>query len=144
MGRIIGRILERGRCCGRSARRGLYIFVAIPMILSVVTGLFFVLILVPYWLMRGYKLSIVQKMTARFAIAGLVIPLFFLGEYAITRSEIVSQSMWLWPASFGLAALDRSATFANWVVVCGISIMSNVGVYCWLGLAIGSVWPKKV
>ena len=62
-------------------------------------------------------------------------------KYAVTGTEIISQSIWVWPASFLLAALDPpgSATLRQALMIYGVTILSNVGLYGSIGLAVGSV-----
>ena len=76
-------------------------------------------------------------MAARFALMGLLIPVIFEVKYAVTGTEILSQSIYVWPASLGLAGLDRSATTQeNIVGFIAIATLSNVGLYAldWLVL----------
>ena len=120
-----------------------YLIITIPMVLSVITGFVVVFILVPHWAFRRYALTTRRKVAARFALAGLLVSLVFVAEYAVTRTEIVSRSMWVWPASLGLAALDPpgSATTATAaMMIWGLAILSNIGLYSWLGLLVGWVW----
>jgi hypothetical protein len=83
-----------------------YLIFTIPMVLSIMTGFVSISILVPRWLVHRRSLTKRSRMAAGFAFVGRLIPLAFLAEYAVTQTEIVSSSPWVWPASLGLAALD--------------------------------------
>jgi hypothetical protein len=48
--------------------------------------------------------------------------------------------LWVWPGVVGLGVLPRSATSAARALIIGISVLSNVGLYSWLGLLVGSMW----
>jgi len=122
-----------------------YLLITIPMILSVLSGFAIVFIYFPIWLVRRYTLTRVRKAVAWFSLAGLLACLVFVVKYALTRTEIVSQSIWVWPASIGLGALDPpgSATTPELLLIYGLTILSNVGLYGWIGLLVGSVGSRK-
>ncbi len=117
----------------------------IPMVLSVITGFAIVAILFPYWLFRPYTLTPRRKAIALFALIGLLVSLAFVGKYALTRTEIVSLSMWVWPASLGLGALDPpgSATVGQVVLITSLAMLSNVGLYAWVGWFVGSFLNRR-
>jgi len=119
-----------------------FLIVTIPMVLSILTGFAIVFIFLPRWIIRRYHLSTRRKIAAGFALAGMLISFAFVAEYAVTRTEIVSRSVWVWPASIGLGALDPpgSASTVTVFLIWSLTILSNVGLYGWLGLLVGSVW----
>src|SRR4029077_12804320 len=92
----------------------------VPMILSVVAGSL-IFMLVPYLVIRRQRLTPARKIVIGFALIGLLIPLAFEAKYEMTHTEILSQSVWLWPASLGLMALDPYATTSEIVMGFGIT-----------------------
>jgi hypothetical protein len=122
-----------------------YLLITIPMILSVLTGLAVVFWIIPRWVFRGQIPTPRNRTAVWFAIAGFLVSCVFVTKYALTRTEIVSMSMWVWPASIGLAALDPpgSATIGEALLIYGIAILSNIGLYSWLGLLVGTFSAGK-
>lgn len=117
------------------------IILAIPVVLSIVSGFVMIFILVPLWLFRPGTLTAPWKMVAAFALAGLLVPLAVIACIATKHPEIVpAQVLWVWPGIVGLGSLPRSATGAAKALIFGISSLSNVGLYSWLGLLVGSMW----
>src|SRR5208283_2538361 len=114
---------------------------AVPIILSMLSGFAITFVYFPVWLVQRYPLNGVRKAVAWFSFAGLLACLVFVVKYAVTRTEIVSQSIWVWPASTGLAALDPpgTATIPQALVIYGMTILSNVGLYGWMGLGVGLI-----
>jgi hypothetical protein len=115
----------------------------VPMILSVVAG-FLIFMLVPYWLLRRQRLTPARKIVVGFALIGLLIPLAFEAKYEMTHTEILSQSVWLWPASLGLMALDPYATTSEIVMGFGITTLSNVGLYALIGWIVSLIRSGSV
>jgi hypothetical protein len=82
-----------------------------------------------------------RKTVAAFALAGVLIPLGIIAFIAAKHAEIFSASvLWVWPGMVASATLPRSATSAARALMFGIGIISNVGLYSWLGLGVGSIW----
>jgi hypothetical protein len=116
------------------------IILAIPVVLSIVTG-FAMVILVPIWFFRRGSLTVFRKTVAAFALAGVLIPLGIIAFIAAKHAEIFSASvLWVWPGIVASATLPRSATSAARALMFGIGIISNVGLYSWQGLGVGSIW----
>jgi hypothetical protein len=116
-----------------------YLFTTIPMVLSVVAGIFVIFALIPYWLLDRPKLTTARKTIIGFALLGLLIPLVFEAKYELTRTEILSQSMWLWPSSLGLMAVDRCTTTSQVVLLFGMTGLSNVGLYSFIGWIVSTI-----
>ena len=114
-----------------------YLIFTIPMVLSVIAGFAIVFVLLPHWLIRRYRLTPTRKMVAGFALAGLLIPLVFEAKYELTGTEILSQSVWLWPSSWGLMGLDRYSTTSEIIVGFGLATLSNIGLYAIVGWVAG-------
>jgi len=119
----------------------LFLFLSIWFPLSLLAGVAIAFVLFPIWLVRRYPLSRVRKMVAWFSLTGLLVCVAFVMKYVVTGTEIISQSAWVWPASFILAGLDPpgSITIPHALMIYGVTILSNVGVYGSIGLAVGSV-----
>jgi hypothetical protein len=111
------------------------------MVLSIVTGFAMVFILIPFWLFRPSSLTARRKVISAFALAGTMAPLVVIACLLTKHPEIISGSVLaVWPGIVGLAALPRSATDAAKVLIFVICILSNVGLYSWLGMLVGSMW----
>jgi hypothetical protein len=119
----------------------LFLFLNIWFPLSIVGGVAIAFVLFPIWLVRRYPLSRVRKAVAWFSLAGFLVCIAFVTKYAVTGTEIISQSIWVWPASALLVALDPQglATIPQALMIYGVTILSNVGLYGSIGLAVGSV-----
>jgi|SRR5580700_10220356 hypothetical protein len=116
------------------------IILAIPAVLSIVTG-FAMVILVPLWFFRRNSLTAFRKTVVAFALAGLLVPLVVIACIVTKHAEMVSASvLWVWPGIVASATLPHSATSAARGLMSGIGILSNVGLYSWLGLVVGSIW----
>jgi hypothetical protein len=119
----------------------LIIILVIPVVLSILTGFVIIFILVPRWLFRPSTLNPVRKMIATFALAGLLVPLVVIACIVTKHPEIVSASvLWVWPGIVVQGALPRSATVSAKALIFGISSLSNVGLYSWLGMLVGWIW----
>jgi len=114
---------------------------AIPVVLAILTGFAMVFILVPLWLFRPRALTALRKVVMAFALAGLFVPLVVLVCLATKHADIFSSSvLWVWPGIVATATLPRSATSGARALMFGIGALSNVGLYSWLGLLVGSIW----
>jgi hypothetical protein len=81
------------------------IILAIPVVLSIVTG-FAMVILVPLWFFRRNSLTAFRKTVAAFALAGLLIPLGIIACIVTKHAEIFSASvLWVWPGIVASATL---------------------------------------
>jgi hypothetical protein len=119
---------------------GIIIILAIPVVLSIVTG-FAMVILVPFWFFRRNSLTAFRKTVVPFALAGLLVPLVVIACIVTKHAEMVSASvLWVWPGIVASATVPRSATSAARGLMFGIGMLSNVGLYSWLGLVVGSIW----
>jgi hypothetical protein len=119
----------------------LFLFLNIWFPLSLLGGVAIAFVFFPIWLVRRYPLNRVRKTVAWFSLTGLLVCVAFLMKYAVTGTDVSSQSIWVWPASFLLVALDPpdTATIPQALMLCGVTILSNVGLYGSIGLAVGSV-----
>jgi hypothetical protein len=106
--------------------------------LSVFAGFAVVFIYLPRWLAHRFSLTPTRKMTAWFALVGFLIPVIE-AKYAVTHTEILSQSMWLWPSSLALMGFDRSATSVEVIVGFTITHLSNIGLYASIGYLLGVI-----
>ena len=111
------------------------------MPLSILSGVTIAFVYFPICLIRRYPLSRVPNVVAWFSFSGLLICLLFVVKRAVTRTEIVWQWSWVWPASIMLVALNppSSATIPQALMLYVMTILSNVGLYGSIGLAVGSI-----
>jgi hypothetical protein len=117
------------------------IILVIPVVLAILTGFAMVFILVPLWLFRPRTLTTLRKVVMAFAFAGLFVPLVFLACLVTKHTDIFSASvLWVWPGIVAPSTLPHSATSGARAVMFGIGAISNVGLYSWLGLLVGSIW----
>jgi len=119
----------------------LFLFRNIWFPLSLFSGVAIAFVFFPVWLVRRYPLNRVRKTVAWFSLTGLLVCVVFVMKYAVTGTENIAQSIWVWPASFILVALDPpgSITIPQAAMIYGVTILSNVGLYGSIGLAVGSV-----
>ena len=73
----------------------------------------------------------------------------FLGLFVASVSTIVGlvrngdsalAAGWLWPTSIMLMAGERGDPISAMLVVFGMAILGNVGVYGFVGLIVGQIW----
>jgi hypothetical protein len=117
------------------------IFFLILALLSVVSGIAIMFVNFPRWLMHRRQLTPREKLIAWFASIGLLIPVVFIGRYAVTRTEFVTEALFVWPAALILMDLTgRPSTFA---ILANFSLAAvvNVGLYGWLGAFVA--WVRK-
>jgi hypothetical protein len=119
----------------------LFLFLNIWFPLSLLSGAAITFVFFPIWLVRRYPLSRVRKVVAWFSVSGLLVCVAFLMQHAVIGADVSSRSIWVWPASFLLVALDspNAATIPQALMIYGVTILSNVGLYGSMGLAVGSV-----
>jgi hypothetical protein len=119
----------------------LSLFLNIWFPLSLLGGVAIAFVFFPIWLVRRYPLNRVRKTVAWFSLTGLLVCVAFVTKFAVTGSDIISQSVWVWPASIILVAFDPpgSATIPPALVIYGLTMLSNVGLYGSIGLAVGSI-----
>lgn len=115
------------------------VFILILIALSVFVGFAVVFIYLPRWLAHRFSLTPTRKMTAWFALVGFLIPVVFEAKYAMTHTEILSESMWLWPSSLALMGFDRSATSGEVIIGFTITHLSNIGLYAFIGYLLGVI-----
>jgi hypothetical protein len=117
------------------------IFFLILALLSVVGGIAIVFVYFPRWLMHRRQLTPREKLIAWFASIGLLIPIVFICKYAVTRTEFVTEALFVWPAALILMDLtgrpSNFAIFANF----SLAVVANVGFYGWLGAFVA--WVRK-
>jgi hypothetical protein len=112
-------------------------------VLSFVSGIAIVFVYFPRWLMHRRRLTPRNKLIAWFALIGLLIPIVFIGRYAVTRTEFVTEAVFLWPAA--LILLDLGGRPSNLAIVANFSlaVVANVGLYGWLGAFVAWVREKS-
>ncbi|MGC2364659.1 MAG: hypothetical protein WA555_06565 [Candidatus Sulfotelmatobacter sp.] len=110
-------------------------------LLLLVSGIAIVFVYFPRWLMHRRRLTPREKLIAWFALIGLVIPIVFIGRYAVTRTEFVTEAMFVWPAA--LILTDLTGRPSNFAIVANLSlaVVANVGLYGWLGAFVA--WVRK-
>ncbi len=117
------------------------ILITVPLFLLLASGFAIVFVYFPRWLMHRYELNAKRKTVAYFALAGFLVSIVFTGKYLATRTEMISEAVFLWPTALILMDLDghpsTSAVIANF----GFAILSNVGLYGWLGMF--AAWIRK-
>ena len=113
------------------------------LLLTLALGIAVVFVYFPCWLLNRYSPSPAAKVAGKFAMVGLLIPVFFAIKYSFTRTEILSLSIYVWPTSLSMMGLDRSAK--TWEVVVGflLSGLSNVGVYAFAGILFSKLLRKS-
>jgi hypothetical protein len=116
------------------------IVVAVTFIL-VASGFAIVFVYFPRWMMHRYKVNGVRKMTAYFALAGLLVSIAFTCGYFLTHSEMVTEALLLWPTALILMDMDGHASISATIANFGLAILSNVGLYAWLGAVVA--WMRN-
>ena len=101
-----------------------------------------------YVFLRRGRGSRVLKMVAAFGAIGLLIPSTVTALGLIRHNDSIESARFLWPSSLMLMALDSPTESAlNTVLVFGMAILSNVGLYGFVGLCAGGIWvwirPKR-
>jgi hypothetical protein len=108
----------------------------------VASGFAIVFVYFPHWLMHRYELTARRKMVGYFALAGLLVSLVFTGKYLVTRTEMISEAMFLWPTALILMDLDGRPSTSAIIANFSLAIMSNVGLYAWLGMLAAGIRKK--
>jgi hypothetical protein len=112
-------------------------------VLLLVSGIAIVFVYFPRWLMHRRRLTLRERSVAWFALIGLLIPIVFIAKYAVTRTEFVTEAMFVWPVALILMDLtgrpSNFAIFANF----SLAIVANVGLYGWLGVFVAWVREKS-
>jgi hypothetical protein len=110
-------------------------------LLSVVSGIAIVFVYFPRWLIHRRRLTPREKLITWFASIGLLIPIVFIGKYAVTRTEFVTEAVIVWPAA--LILLDLTGRPSNFAIIANFSlaVIANVGLYGWLGAFVA--WVRK-
>jgi hypothetical protein len=112
-------------------------------VLSFVSGIAIVFVYLPRWLMHRRRLTSRERLVAWFALIGLLIPIVFIAKYAVTRTEFVTEALFLWPAA--LILLDLTGRPSNFAIVANFSlaVFANVGLYGWLGAFVAWIREKS-
>jgi hypothetical protein len=108
--------------------------VIIVWLLLVATGFAVILVYVPRWLMHRDELTPKRKMVAYFALSGLLVSILFTCKYLVTHTEMITEAVFLWPTALILMDLDGHASTSAVIANFGGAILSNVGLYAWLGV----------
>ncbi len=108
-------------------------------LLLLASGFAIVFIYFPRWLMHRYELNPKKKLVAGFALAGLLISVAFTCKYLVTRTEMVTEALFVWPTALILMDLDGHPSASAVVANFGGAILSNVGLYAWLGLIVARI-----
>jgi hypothetical protein len=102
------------------------------------TTLFLMLRSVFIW--RSHR-SRVLKMIAAFGAIGLLIPSTVTALDLTGHNDSLESARFLWPGSIMLMALDSpTEPTSNIVLVFAMAILSNVGLYGFVGLCAGGIW----
>jgi hypothetical protein len=117
----------------------LAIIAIVVLLFLLLSGLAIAFFYFPRWLMRRYPLTAERKTIAYFALAGLFVSVAFTCKYAVTRTEMVTDAALLWPTVMILMDLDGHATVTAIILNFGLAILTNVGLYGWLGLLTAAV-----
>jgi hypothetical protein len=112
----------------------LAIIVVILGLLLAASGFAIIFFYFPRWLMHRYELTPRRKIVAYFALGGLLVPIVFTCRYLVTRTEMVTDAIFLWPTALILTDLDGHPSTSAVVANFGCAILSNVGLYAWLGV----------
>ena len=106
-------------------------------------------------LMFGYivlwrcRQSRVIRMISAFGAIGLLIPLTLTALDLIWHNQCIESAWFVWPSGIMLMVLDSPTESVSSVVfVFGAAILSNVGLYGFVGLCAGGTWvsirPKQL
>jgi len=119
------------------------LLVSLLFLILTVAGFAVIFVYLPRHLRSRLPLTPMQRTIGWFALVGFLVPVVFEAKYAVTRTEILSLSVWVWPSSLMLMAVgDRSATAAEVVAGFTITHLSNVGLYAFVGWVFGWVRGK--
>jgi hypothetical protein len=110
------------------------IIAIVVLLFLLVSGFAIIFIYFPRWLMGSYGLTAGRKMTAYFALAGLFVSGAFTCKYAISRTEMVTDALIFWPTAMILMDLDGHASTAATIANFAVAILTNVGLYGWMGV----------
>ena len=95
-----------------------------------------------YFFLRCVRSNRVLKLVVAFGALGLLIPSTVTAVNYIANRTLI-ESVLLWPSSTMLMALDPPRGPAlNVVLVFGMSFLSNVGLYGFVGLCAGGIWVR--
>ena len=114
----------------------LAIIVIVVVFLLLASGFAIVFVYFPRWLMHRHELDAQRKMIAYFALAGLLVSIAFTCKGLVTHEEMVTDAVFLWPTAIILMDLDGHAAHASISALLanfGLAILSNVGLYAWVG-----------
>ena len=117
----------------------LAIVALLVVFILLVSGFAVVFVYLPRWMMRRYELTARRKMIAYFALAGLLVSITFTCKYAVTRTEMVTDALFLWPTALILMDLDGHPSLSAILANFGLAILSNVGLYAWLGVLVARI-----
>jgi hypothetical protein len=116
--------------------------IAVALLLFLLTsGFAVVFVYFPRWLMHRYELTARTRMIAYFAVVGLLVPVAFTCKYLATRTEIVTDAVYLWPTALILMDLDGHPSLPAIVGNFALAILTNVGLYVWLGIF--AAWIRR-
>src|SRR5258708_38107663 len=108
------------------------------IILSFLLGLGTLFLMLVYAFRRKLRRSRVCTLVAIFGTFGLVIP-FIFSAVAVNDHSSPSAGL-LWPTSLMLMAVEDDGSVLTNLFVFGMAILSNVGLYGFVGLIVGSAW----
>jgi hypothetical protein len=103
------------------------------------SGFAVIFVYFPRWLMHRCELTVKRRTVAYFALAGLLVCVFFTCKYLVTRTEMVSGALFLWPTALILMDLDGHPSVLAVVANFGLAILGNVGLYAWLGVLVARI-----
>src|SRR5258708_1931050 len=108
------------------------------IILSFLLGLGTLFLMLVYAFRRKLRRSRVCTLVAIFGTFGLVIPCIF-SAVAVNDHSSPSAGL-LWPSSIMLMAGEGDRRVSTNLFIFAMAILSNVGLYGFVGLIVGSAW----
>ncbi len=82
------------------------IILIVVLLLLLASGFAITFVYFPRWLMRRYTLTTERRIVAYFALAGLLVSVVFTCKYVMTRTEMITEAVFLWPTAMILMDLD--------------------------------------
>ena len=118
----------------------LFVIVGLSLVAS---GFAIAFVYFPRWLMHRYELTPPRKTVGYFALCGLLVSIAFTCKYLVTRTEMITEAVLLWPTALILMDLDGHPSTSALIANFAVAILSNVGLYAWLGVLTVRIRIKK-
>jgi len=94
-----------------------------------------------YSFLRSGRQNLARRALVVFGLVGLLIPVL-LGLWSLTNIVPPDRVYYLWPTSFVLGAGEYGDPRWYIVLIFGVAIVGNVGMYGIVGLFVGWVWSR--